>query len=406
MNDTQELATSIVRRLKEAGHTAFFAGGWVRDLLMGHPSDDIDIATSASPEEVVALFPRTVQVGIAFGVVVVLLEGHQFEVATFRKDIDYQDGRKPTRIEAADPEQDALRRDFTINGMFYDPLTDTVIDYVGGRRDIEHQMIRTIGHPFERFFEDRLRMIRAVRFACRFGFHIDPETQKAIYGAAQTLFPAVSIERVWQEFVKMSQYPQFDYALVEMHRLGLLPIIFPTLDGVHLTEIKERVAHFHRMPKETPTFAYLLALFPDLSDEAIEDLGRYLKVPRREVKFCLFIRECQRLSNPDSYQWAKIYAHPEALTAFEILAAPLSDEEGRTSLLAHQERMQALAPHIRRAQEKKTLLTSEHLKEAGIKPGKEMGDLLREGEKLTVEYNLECPKEVLKKLREKWRSAP
>ena len=197
MTETKKIATAIVRKLVAAGYTAYFAGGWVRDYLMGHPSEDIDIATDAPPEKIIDLFPKTLLVGVAFGVVVVIVDGHQFEVATFRRDIDYADGRKPSKIELSTAEEDAFRRDFTINGMFYDPLEDVFHDFVKGKEDIQHGVIRAIGNADERFVEDRLRMIRAVRFAARFAFNISSETQSAIEANADTLFPAVAMERIW-----------------------------------------------------------------------------------------------------------------------------------------------------------------------------------------------------------------
>ena len=135
--DAQAHATEIVKKLNKAGYIAYFAGGWVRDHVMKHPSSDIDIATNAPPEKILDLFPRTILVGLAFGVVIVSVNGHQFEVSTFRKDIGYADGRKPLKIELATPQEDAQRRDFTINGMFYDPQEETIYDYVHGVEDIK-----------------------------------------------------------------------------------------------------------------------------------------------------------------------------------------------------------------------------------------------------------------------------
>ena len=156
-------ARYIVDTLAKAGFVAYYAGGWVRDFLLGHPSDDIDIATNAPPETIQALFPKTVPIGIAFGIVLVIVEGHPYEVATFRNDLEYQDGRRPLRIEFTTAEEDAKRRDFTINGMFYDPLQKTVLDFVGGQQDLQKQLVRAIGNPHARIAEDRLRMIRAIR---------------------------------------------------------------------------------------------------------------------------------------------------------------------------------------------------------------------------------------------------
>ena len=167
-----EGALEIVRRLKEAGHEAFLAGGCVRDRLMGREPGDWDVATGAEAGEVQALFARTVPVGAQFGVVRVLLDDEVYEVARFRRDDAYEDGRRPVEVHPAEAREDALRRDFTINGMFYDPLADRVIDYVGGEADIRAEIVRAIGDPVTRFGEDHLRMLRAVRFAARFGFEL------------------------------------------------------------------------------------------------------------------------------------------------------------------------------------------------------------------------------------------
>jgi len=192
---TTPIAASIVKKLSSAGHIAYFAGGWVRDFLMERPSDDIDIATSATPEEVQALFPKTIPVGIAFGIVIVVEDGHQFEVATFRQDQGYVDGRRPQGISSATPEEDAQRRDFTINGMFYDPIEKKLYDYVDGQKDIKKGIIKAIGNPHERFLEDRLRMMRAVRYSTRFNFPIESDTLQAILAHADSLLPAVALER-------------------------------------------------------------------------------------------------------------------------------------------------------------------------------------------------------------------
>jgi len=399
--EARKSAEEIVDKLVFHGHTAYFAGGWVRDYLMGHTSDDIDIATDASPEKIIELFPKTVPVGAAFGVVVVLWGGHQFEVATFRKDAGYEDGRRPTAFHPSSAEEDAKRRDFTINGMFYDPENDRVLDYVGGREDLKKGIIRTIGDPFERFFEDRLRMIRAIRFAYRFNFHLDPETARGIAENADSLFPAVSIERVWQEFQKMAAYPSFPHALVEMHRLGLLGTIFPQIKDVHLDDIKKRVEPLRLMPGETPAIALLLQLFPDISAEGIEDLCRFLKTSNRDMRFAEFLHRMKHLESPDTHAWSHIYAHPDSKLCVKILSALEPDEKARTQFLyEHAHRRSGLAPHIRRIIDKTPVITSQDLKEEGIKPGKWMGELLREAERIAILNEYHDKREVLAKLKE------
>ena len=161
----EDAARAIVARLRDNGYVAYFAGGCVRDLVRGEVPKDFDVATSARPEEVQKIFARTYAVGAHFGVIVVLENGFQFEVATFRSDGVYLDGRRPTEVHFSSAEEDAKRRDFTINGMFFDPEKNEVIDFVGGRADLEAKLIRAIGDPAQRFAEDRLRMLRAVRFA-------------------------------------------------------------------------------------------------------------------------------------------------------------------------------------------------------------------------------------------------
>src|SRR5689334_1609764 len=158
----RQVATSVVARLQKCGHTSFFAGGCVRDTLLGVPPKDIDIVTAAEPEVVQKMFPRTIPVGVQFGVVRVLEQGFEFEVATFRADGKYSDGRRPENVVFSTPRQDAERRDFTVNGMFFDPVAGEVIDYVGGQEDLARKSIRAIGEPAARFREDRLRLLRAI----------------------------------------------------------------------------------------------------------------------------------------------------------------------------------------------------------------------------------------------------
>src|ERR1700758_5583482 len=176
----EQVARKVAARLRDQGHIAYFAGGCVRDMVRGLTPKDYDIATDARPETVQALFPRTYAVGAHFGVIIVLEDGFQFEVATFRSDEAYIDGRHPTAVHFSSPEQDARRRDFTINGMFYDPVAEEVIDFVGGRADIAAKLVRAIGDPGQRFAEDRLRMLRAVRFATVLDYKIDRETWDAL----------------------------------------------------------------------------------------------------------------------------------------------------------------------------------------------------------------------------------
>lgn len=408
--DIYHHATHIVKTLVLAGYTAYFAGGWVRDYVMKHPSSDIDIATDAPPEKILDLFPRTVLVGLAFGVVIVLIEGHQYEVSTFRKDLRYEGGRRPVGIELSNAMEDAQRRDFTINGMFYDPLSDEIIDYVGGIDDIKKEVIRTIGNPQERFLEDRLRMIRAVRFASRFNFHIDIDTQQGILENAETLFPAVAMERVWQEFNKMATYPHFDQALIEMHRLGLLPVIFPTLRSVHLRDVKQRLTALTHFPQNTPTIIKLMELFPDTSLQEQIELCNMLRVSGQDIRLLEYVDGLRKTialnGSTDRVAFTQAFAHPQSQVCVEAVAARYPSDQRQSILQVCSEQREKLFPHIERAQQKKLLVTAPMLLEEGIAPGKEMGLLLKEAEKLAITQDLHLPQEIIALLKKSplWRS--
>lgn len=383
-------ALEIVQKLNREGHIAYFAGGWVRDFIMGHPSDDIDIATSASPEQLLDLFPRTILVGLQFGVVIVPIDGHQYEVSSFRKDFDYTDGRKPGRIELTTPEEDAKRRDFTINGMFYDPLEEKVLDYVGGQEDIKRGVIKAIGNPDERFYEDRLRMIRACRFAARFDFHIDLETQEAIRNNALGLFPSVAMERIWQEFCKMGAYPRFERALVELHRFGLLQILFPELHVKKLKELEELVQPIAHYPKGTPPLFFLTELFRDLSADQLVDLGKYLKASNKDCELLALYRNSAPFSLEQTpYSLAKFYFNPNSQICLDVYAARLSSDEKQAFLESHSKARSKLSAHIERLKNKTPVLTSQFLKDKGIAPGVYMGALLKEAEELSINENIE-----------------
>lgn len=226
-NPLSDGARTVVRRLTEAGFTALWVGGCVRDLIMGRVPKDFDIATSALPEKVERLFPGAMTVGKAFGVALVKVQEHTYEVATFRKDQAYHDGRHPESVEFTDEQTDAQRRDFTVNALFLDPLGGTVRDYVGGQADLDARLIRTVGRADERFAEDHLRMLRAVRFASTLNFKLDPATADAIRQHASQI-AKVSAERIQQELTRiLLESPQPGSAFELLQDLGLLPVILP-----------------------------------------------------------------------------------------------------------------------------------------------------------------------------------
>ena len=223
----EQLAREICATLHNAGSQALLVGGCVRDLLLGRAPKDFDVATDARPEQVLALFPGALKVGAQFGVVLVKSGEAQVEVATFRSDHSYSDGRRPGRVEfESDPRQDALRRDFTFNAMFLDPRSGEVLDFTGGRRDLEDGILRAIGNPEERFAEDHLRMLRAVRFAARFQFRIEPETAAAIARLADRIL-TVAPERVRDELVRILTEGGARRGMEMLESLGLLQRLLP-----------------------------------------------------------------------------------------------------------------------------------------------------------------------------------
>jgi poly(A) polymerase len=246
----REFATDVVRRLRQSGYEALWAGGCVRDELLGLSPADYDVATSARPEEVVQTFRKTVEVGASFGVVEVIgprrPDGSypKVQVATFRSDGAYVDGRRPESVVFSSAEEDAARRDFTINGMFLDPLDGRVIDYVGGQADLRAKVLRAIGDPRARFREDKLRLIRAVRFAARFGFPIEQATAAAVRAMAEEI-SVVSAERIAEELRKILVHASRAWALRQMDDLGLLRQIVP--------EVENEMKGLPQGPPSTPT---------------------------------------------------------------------------------------------------------------------------------------------------------
>src|SRR4030095_171030 len=229
-------AVEIVQKLREHGHEAYLVGGCVRDMVLGIEPSDYDIATSAHPDQVVRIFPRTEAIGAQFGVVLVIHRGHPYEVATFRSDDAYVDGRRPTGVSFTNAEQDVLRRDFTINGLLYDPISKEILDYVSGRQDIQDRVIRAIGDPRKRFEEDKLRVLRAVRFGARLGYTIATDTWSAVCQMAP-LIHQVSNERIREELVRILTEGE---AARGVRRLGEAGLRHEILPEVHWSEQLDR----------------------------------------------------------------------------------------------------------------------------------------------------------------------
>jgi poly(A) polymerase len=225
-----DVAKEVVTQLRNAGHKAYCVGGGTRDTLLKIPPDEYDITTSATPQEVSRIFPHTVPIGVSFGVILVIIGQYQFEVATFRKDQSYSDGRHPDSVTySTEEKEDVLRRDFTINGMLYDPIKEEVIDYVNGMDDLESKIIRTIGDPYERFNEDKLRMMRAVRFSSRYNFELETNTFQAIRKLAPEI-TQVSSERIRDEIIKTISQENPGRGLKMLSESGLLKYVLPDIE--------------------------------------------------------------------------------------------------------------------------------------------------------------------------------
>ncbi len=308
----REFASDVVQRLQKAGYQALWAGGCVRDELLGREPKDYDVATDARPEQVRELFRRTVAVGAAFGVVEVLgpRRHGQFlkvQVATFRTDLEYVDGRHPGGVVYSSAREDALRRDFTINGMFLDPLSGDVYDHVGGRADLEAKVLRAIGNPRQRFAEDKLRLLRAVRMAVRFDLMIDPATWAAMQEMAPQI-TVVSAERIAEELRQLLVHPRRVHAATLLFDSGLgaavLPEVVPMkglpqgLPAAPVGDLWDHVMRVLDLLGDSPSFPLALAAL-------LHDIGKPRTVGRTPDRYTFYYHEhvgarmasaiCQRL---------------------------------------------------------------------------------------------------------------
>jgi poly(A) polymerase len=301
---SMEAARVVTERLARAGHRAYINGGAVRDHLLGVPPNDVDVATSARPDEVSALFSDSRLVGAAFGVVLVRVHDQAIEVATFRSEGPYLDGRRPSEVRYATEEEDVQRRDFTVNGMLLDATTGEVIDHVGGRRDLQAKILRAIGEPGERFREDHLRLLRAVRFAAQLGFEIEPSTRAAVEELAP-LAANVAAERTRDELTRLLTGPDPERGLRLLRETGLLKVVLPdvaAMDGV------EQPPEFH---PEGDVLTHTILLF------------RHLRSPSPELAFGALLHD---VGKPPTFDRADRIRFPEHCRVGSDLADRLCRE--------------------------------------------------------------------------------
>lgn len=396
---TRELAEWIVRRLRQAGFQALLAGGCVRDRLLGLEPTDYDVATDATPEQVQRLFRRVLMVGAQFGVAVVVRRGQTVEVATFRSDVSYSDGRRPDRVVYADARADALRRDFTINGMFLDPLTDDVLDFVGGREDLAAGVVRAIGNPEERFREDHLRTLRAVRFAARFGFAVEPRTAAAVARNADGL-RRISGERIRDELEKILARPGAHGAMAMAADLGLTPhafserVVEPATWTAGMGRL-ERVAR-HRDPALCLAALLAGAGVPEIrrlarhwgASNALRDTLAWLaaNLPRW--------REGPTMPLPDL---KRLLAHRDRRRLLRLWRAEERRVEGREAIgRATLRRVRAIP---RERIDPPPLVTGEDLKAMGLREGPALGQLLRALRELQLDEKLHTREEAMAEAR-------
>jgi tRNA nucleotidyltransferase/poly(A) polymerase len=373
-------ARSIVVRLREAGFEAYWAGGCVRDQLLGRTAKDYDVATNAVPDEVRRLFGRrrTLAIGASFGVVTVLgSRGLQpVEVAAFRTDVDYVDGRRPTSVEFVDARHDAQRRDFTINGLFYDPLADRIIDYVGGEADLRAGVVRAIGDPAARFAEDKLRLLRAVRFAAALSFRIEPATLSAIQATAAEV-AVVSGERIGAEMRRLLSHGTRRRGVELLAEAKLIEPVLPELaSAAHDDDPRWRCAleRLERLSTESFSAALAALLVDTVAADGLRPLVDRWKLSNKESAAVRWILEqLPSLREARSLPWPRlqrILTHERATDLVAVAEADLppgDDGVARCREVLSRPASQWNPP---------PLVTGDDLVEAGLSPGRRFAEVL------------------------------
>ena len=371
----QEAALTLVRKLRKAGHTALFAGGCVRDRLLERQAKDYDVVTDAVPEQVSACFRRTLEIGAQFGVVVVLIGSEQVEVATFRTEGGYQDGRHPSHVEFASMKEDASRRDFTVNGMFYDPIDEKVLDFVEGQQDLQKRILRTIGDPNERFSEDYLRMLRAIRFAVKLGFEIEPATWASVQAHAAKI-TGISFERILMELEQVLPHPNRAAGVRLLMDSNLAKAIFPCFEG---TPAAFSVSVLEKLP-EVIDFPLAMAAFwaGFHSKDAVKQCHR-LKLSNSQIKHVRFLLEKRDVLLDENLPLStlKLLLHEPYFWDLITFQKAIQAAKGEDTQILEtvRERAMAIDPeHVH----PEPLLNGHELMQLGATPGPMLGQLAQE----------------------------
>jgi poly(A) polymerase len=403
----RQFALEVVSKLQQAGFAALWAGGCVRDELLGLTPADYDVATSARPEQLRPLFKRRNEIGASFGVVQVIGprddagEWTTVEVATFRSDVSYTDGRRPDAVVFSSPEEDAQRRDFTINGMFFDPVKGELIDYVGGRADLEAKVLRAIGDPTARFIEDKLRMLRAVRIAARFELAIDAATLAAARQMAREI-RVVSPERIAEELRKLLAHPNRARGVGLLREFNLVEPILPELAASNANRGERVVAYLPRQASFPLAFA---ALLHDLDVSVIESIADRLRLSGAEKARTAWLVETHpKLADAPAMPLSRLKPLLAHAARGELLALgraiALASETGLTSIEFCERMLRDTPPEELNPP---PLVTGEDLIALGLKPGPEFKRLLDavreaqlEGRVRTKEQGLKLVEELLR----------
>jgi poly(A) polymerase len=374
----RQAAIAVIKRLQRGGFQAMLAGGCVRDMLLGRRAKDHDVATNARPKDVIRLFKRTLKVGAKFGVVIVLMEDQQVEVATFRTETGYTDGRHPGSVEFTTAAEDAGRRDFTINGMFYDPLQKKVIDYVNGQADLKSRIVRTIGKPSDRFAEDYLRMLRAVRFSTQLGFAIESSTWSAICSNAEKI-AQISGERIAMELEGILVHPNRAAGASMLIESGLANVIFPGFDG---EQAKFAIGVLGRIRKKVDFALAVACFFAGCKTNFAIHSCQVLKLSRsqnKHIKFLLANRGKLLDKQMSLADLKKLLAQPYFWDLYKLQRAiQKAERPGRKSLavlIALHRRIKALGDVDIQP---KPLLNGHDLIRLGAVPGPALGQLAEE----------------------------
>jgi poly(A) polymerase len=376
----REFALDILKRLRDAGHEALWAGGCVRDQLLGRAPKDYDVATSALPAAVRDLFGhrRTLAVGASFGVIAVLggKPLHPIDVATFRTDGDYHDGRRPDSVAFTDAEHDAQRRDFTINGLFYDPLADRVVDYVGGQADLAAGIIRAIGNPRRRFGEDKLRLLRAVRFAATYDFAIDPATLAAVREMANYV-SAVSAERIAAELRRMLSHASRRRGVELLAEADLLRPLLPELAphaAANDALWQDALARLGRLAEADFPLAFAALLVGAVDEPAVRKLGRRLKLSNIEIdRTAWLVKQLPTMSQAAVLPWPqlqRLLAHDGGAVLLALAAAALPPDDAGLARC----RAELARPEVE--WNPQPLVTGDDLVAHGLAPGRHFAELL------------------------------